>query len=273
MKLSMWSSYYFVLTPEDMVLELEKYGYRYSELSDEHSMMLLERGDAYEVGLRFKAFADAHGLTFPQGHLKLSAQICEPEGIAIIKRQLDLFKAVGVKNAVLHCDTLKRYPELTLQQKQEKNIAALKELTDYIKDTDIVICLENIPGNELVETAAQIRWMIDAVGSDHLGICLDTGHLNLSEDKDQVAFIRTAGKYLKALHLADNDGSGDQHLMPCARGQVDFAAVFAETKKLGYEGLYNYEVPGERREPLPVLGFKLNYIRDLSQYFWEQAEA
>ena len=35
MKLSMWSSYYIELSPEDAVLELEKYGYKYSELSDE----------------------------------------------------------------------------------------------------------------------------------------------------------------------------------------------------------------------------------------------
>ena len=97
MKLSMWSSYYHDIQPEDMVVELEKHGYEYSELSDEHSMLLLDRGDPFQAGAEFKAFADAHHVIFSQGHLKLSARLCEAEGRKILKKQLDLFQAVGVK--------------------------------------------------------------------------------------------------------------------------------------------------------------------------------
>ena len=109
---------------------------------------------------------------------------------------------------------------------------------------------------------------MEAIGGEQIGICLDTGHLNLVAEKDQAHFIRTAGKYLKALHLADNDGSGDQHLMPSALGQVDFEAVFREAKKIGYDSIYNYEVPGERYIPLELRGYKLEYIKMLSGYFF-----
>lgn len=272
MKLSMWSSYYIELSPEQMVLELEKYGYIYSELSDEHSLMLMERGDAYEVGLEFKKFADAHHVSFPQGHLKLSARICNDEDRAFLKRQLDLFRAVGVQHAVLHYDGLSQFPDLSVDEIRRRNVMAIRDLIDHIKDTDMVICLENLGGKPITQSADDILWFIETLGSEHLGICLDTGHLNLSPNTDQAKFIRTAGKHLKALHLADNDGSGDQHLMPCARGQVDFAEVIRETRKIGYEGIYNYEVPGERNAPLPIKGFKLDYIRRVTNFYWDACD-
>lgn len=268
MKLSMWSSYYIELSPEDAILELEKYGYKYSELSDEHSMVLLDRGDATQVGEKYKEFADKHNVTFPQGHLKLSAKICEEDDRALLKRQLDLFKAVGVKYAVLHYDGLNRYGELDDDEIRRRNVEAIKDLIEHIKNTDIVICLENMTKAEVANSAEALLWFINDIGNEHLAICLDTGHLNLSPYKDQAHFIRTASTNLKALHLADNDGSGDQHLMPSARGQVDFKTVIAETKKIGYDGIYNLEIPGERNEPLEIKGYKLEYIRNILNYYW-----
>lgn len=44
MKLSIWSSYYVDLSPEEMVCEFEKHGMQYSELSDEHAAELLKEG-------------------------------------------------------------------------------------------------------------------------------------------------------------------------------------------------------------------------------------
>lgn len=274
MKLSMWSSFYHDLQPEDMVLELEKYGYTYSEISDEHSVMLLDRGDAAEVGAAFRKFADAHNVQFPQGHLKLSARICDDADRTYVKRQLDLFKALGTKYAVLHFDGLDRYGDFDADTIRTRNVEAIRDLIEHIRDTDIVICLENIHSPKpITRTVEQLLWFVEQIGGEHIGICLDTGHLNLvPEASDQAHFIRTAGKYLKALHLADNDGSGDQHLMPSALGQVDFEAVFRETRKIGYDSIYNYEVPGERYIPLPLRGFKLEYIRELSTYYWEQCE-
>ena len=133
MKLAMWSSYYHDIQPEDAVLELEKHGFRYSELSDEHSILLLDRGDPYEVGKGFKAFADAHDVTFTQGHLKLSARLCEAEDRQILKDQLDLFRGVGVRYAVLHMDGLKRYGDLTMEELQKRNLEAIQDLIDHIK--------------------------------------------------------------------------------------------------------------------------------------------
>ena len=268
MKISMWSSYYHDIQPEDAVLELEKHGYLYSELSDEHSMLLLDRGDAFEVGKAFKAFADVHNVTFTQGHLKLSARLCEAEDRQILKRQLDLFRAVGVRYAVLHLDGLRKYGELPVEEVKQRNLEALRDLIDHIRETDIVICLENINQKGVSATAEDLLWFVNQLGDEHVAICLDTGHLNLAEDKDQVRFIQVAGEHLKALHLHDNDGTGDQHLMPSALGQVKFPELMAELKRIGYDELYNLEVPGERYLPLELRGIKLDYMKNVLEFFW-----
>lgn len=267
MKLSIWTSYFYHLSPEDALLQFKSHGFDYCELSDEHSKVLLDRGDATEVGKAFGLFAKETGIQILQGHLFLSARICKDEDRALLKRQLDLFLAIGVKNAVLHCDALKdmdgNMPPIDVIR--EKNTKALLDLLDYVKDTDLVICLENLISSYAVNSIDGLMYFIENLNSKNLGICLDTGHLNL-KDKDQVAFIRRGGKHIRALHLADNEGQNDQHLMPFGKGNVDFVSVIKEMKKLDYPWLYNLEIPGESNAPLEILGYKLDYIQKIMAY-------
>ena len=84
-----------------------------------------------------------------------------------------------------------------------------------------------------------------------------------------VAHTFKAGHRLHALHIADNEGKTDQHMMPYGRGNVDFAEVVAALREVDYHGLFNLEIPGERLAPLPVLGYKLEYIRKCYKYLME----
>lgn len=272
MKLSVWS-YYYSLSPEDTLREFKSHGYDYTELSDEHSFVLLERGNPLKVGAEFGKFAKEIGVEMPQGHLFLSAKICNPEDRELVKKQLDLFGAIGIKNAVLHLDSLAwKNKEISKDEFREENCKALAELLEYIKDTDMVICLENLIKNECSNSIDGLMYFIDKFKSKNLGICLDTGHLNLA-DKDQISFIRKGGKHIKALHLADNEGLGrDQHLMPYGCGEIDFISIIKEMKKLGYEGLYNLEIPGENRIPDEVKGLKLDYIKKMFEYIDSMTE-
>lgn len=266
MKLSIWSSYYMDLSPEDAILEIEKHGYRYCELSDEHAITLMKRGDPIEVGKRFKMFAELHHITLLQGHLILQVKICESENIDLLKDQLDLFKAIGIKNAVLHCDSMEEYPDLSLEGIRNKNVTTLRILTEHIKDTDMVICLENLRDASITKSADDLLYFINEVDSKNLGICLDTGHLNLCNNRNQGEFIRKCGKHIKALHITDNEGQYDQHIMPFGLGTVNIMEVIAELKKIGYDGLYNLEIPGERWTPLVIRGYKLEYLKKVFEY-------
>lgn len=259
MKKSVWSAYFIDLSPEDMVLAFEKAHYHYCELAYEHGENLLNRqDDVTETGKAFKEYAQAHGISFIQGHLPLTYKICQKkEDRDNVKKWIDLYNAIGISYFVLHCDELKEFPELTMKERCNRNIEALAEIGEYIKGTNIVICLENL--RFFPTMAEELVYMLEKLDDKHFAICLDTGHLNIAKG-NQAEFICKAGNRIKALHIADNEGETDQHMMPCGRGNIDFAMVFSELKKIGYDGIYNLEIPGENRTSYEIRMLKLEYI-------------
>ncbi|MEG1806072.1 MAG: sugar phosphate isomerase/epimerase, partial [Clostridia bacterium] len=125
---------------------------------------------------------------------------------------------------------------------------------------------------------------IETIGSDNLGICWDVGHLNLTKTYSVLEtpehFVEIAGKYIKALHIADNDGRTDQHLIPnvrfdkdgfsCDPTKINLCLITKLLKKIGYEGLYNFEVPGEIKAPLEIRKKKMELIKLIGDFYLEK---
>jgi len=270
-KLSVWSSYYVDLKIEDAVEELIRNGIFCSELSDEHGLELLERSpDVTATGKALRKFLEQRNFQMSQGHLWLGVKICSQEGaVEALYRWIDLYEAIGIRNMVLHCDNM-RNTQLSREERTRRNVEKLRLLAEYIRGRDITVCLENmrpaVPEDAGIDFGVdQLLTILDAVGSGQFGICLDTGHLNLTE-KNHGEFILKAGTKLKALHIADNRGQTDEHLMPFNGGTVDFSRVVDALRQTGYEGLFNLEIPGERKLPLELRGAKLRYIRACYDY-------
>ena len=266
MKLSVWSSYYMDLNAEDAIKRLAENGIYCTELSDEHGLELLSRSDdVIKTGKEFARFLQEQNMEVSQGHLWLYIKICTDEdALEKLYRWIDLYEAIGIQNMVLHCDSMVD-TDLTWQQKTEKNIQKLRALAEYIKDKNITVCLENLGKTSITRNADDLLYLIERIGSDRFGICLDTGHLNLT-DKDQRQFILKAGSKLKALHIADNHGKFDDHLMPFNGGEIDFTEVVKALKEIRYKGIFNLEIPGERRVPLQLRDAKLRYVKSAYEY-------
>ena len=275
MKLSIWSSYYVDLEIEDAIEELIRNGIYCSELSDEHGRALLERrDDIAKTATEFRAFLKEKNFEISQGHLYLSIKICsDASALETLYRWIDFYEMIGIKNMVLHCDNMLG-TSFSKAERVERNIEKLKELAAYIRDKEITVCLENLrphvsEDEVLVDrNADDLLYIIDRVGSERLGICLDTGHLNLT-DKNQREFILKAGSRLKAIHIADNEGKTDQHLMPFTCGTVDFCEVVKALREVNYSGVFNLEIPGERKVPLELRGKKLAYIKECYAYLMQ----
>ena len=272
MKLSIWSSYYTEMKIEQAVLRFIENGIYCTEISDEHGLELLSRSeDVLKTAKEFASFLKEHNFEIPQGHLWLRIKICSDDtAVEKLCRWIDLYEAIGVKNMVLHCDNLVG-TDFTKHEKIEKNVEKLRVLAEYIKDKDVTICLENLrphgpEDSELIDrNADDLLHIISRVGSDKLGICLDTGHLNLT-DKNQREFILKAGDKLKALHIANNEGVTDQHMMPFTRGTVDFVEVVKALREINYTGLFTLEIPGERKIPMELRDAKIDYIKTCYNY-------
>ena len=272
MKLSIWSSYYMGLKIEDAIKRFVDNGIYCTELSDEHGFELFSRNDdVLETAKNFANFLKEYNFEISQGHLWLKIKICADDtALEELFKWIDMYEEIGIKNMVLHCDNLSE-TNLSREEKIEKNIEKLQILAEYIKNKEITVCLENLrplspEETELVDRSADdLLYIIERIGSSKFGICLDTGHLNLT-DKNQREFILKAGDKLKALHIADNDGNTDQHLMPFNRGTVDFPEIIKALKEIKYNGIFNLEIPGERSIPLELRDAKIEYIKALYQF-------
>ncbi len=258
-----WTSFFIDLSPEDAVITFASRGWLNLELSSEHGGVLLQRGDPIHAGKELRQFAADRGVKFPQGHLWLAADIAAPDQQAVIDRLrqwLDLFVSLGIEAAVLHPGGH------TLQEQgagpdeiSESRFRALSALSKHVEGTDLFLCLENSgSGYDPMET-------VEAFGSLRLAVCLDTGHLHRAGG-GQAEFIRRAGSHLKALHVDDNEGTADQHLMPYGPGTVPWEEVTAALRALPYTGLFNFEIGGERKCPMAVRLRKLDYLKDIAAY-------
>ncbi|MBQ4051501.1 MAG: sugar phosphate isomerase/epimerase [Oscillospiraceae bacterium] len=255
--------------PEEMVDAFLSAGYTASEFSDEHGFVMLarakERGVSPRVvGAELKAYADERGFSFPQGHLFHDVDLCADDAVEVLTQWLDLFLGLGVRSAVLHAGGGKG---LTFENRYDRWIKVLTALTGHLKGTDMSIALENLKDTTDVDMLNKI---IDTVGDENLGICLDTGHLHLTTDRglttqSQGEFIRRAGKRLIALHVADNDLSSDLHILPFGRGNIDWWDFASALREVGYDRLFNYEIPGERLASPKVRMAKLKYIKTVTE--------
>jgi len=255
-----WSSYLAELSPEEMVRAFADKGWNQLELSSEHAKKLLARGAPRAAGSAFGNYSREHGVVFPQGHLWLECDIVDPDQphtLDELRRWLDLFDAIGIRSAVLHPGGLAlQTRRVEAERIRGLNLCALGDLARHVESSSLLLCLENMryfPANTVLSLA-------DAMQSPHVAICLDTGHLNVRKE-DPARFIRAAGARLKALHIADNDGNSDQHLAPYGAGTVPWDSVMRALNECGYSGLFNLEVPGERRCPLDVRLMKLDYFK------------
>ncbi len=268
MKTSMWSSYIIEMSPEEMVTTMVAGGWDCTELSDEHAKVLLDRGDAVKEGNKFKKFCGDYGFSLPQGHFYLTLNIAHPDkNIRVkllddFKAWCDLFACLDIRAGVLHPGGA-GYPEGTDPQYIKDIIRESMAVIDsYVAGTPVTVCLENMAAPRIGQDVDDLLELIEPFSPDNWGICLDTGHLNLA-GKNFAQFIHKAGPALKALHIADNLGVNDDHLLPYSKGQVPWDEVMAALKDINYQGLFNFEVPGERC-PLPISLDKLEYARKLA---------
>lgn len=118
-------------------------------------------------------------------------------------------------------------------RQRERDLAAaeLRPLAAYAGDRGVRLALEGLNRFEtdLVNVVDQGLAMVEAIGSPHVGLHLDTFHMHL-EERNAGDAIRLAGDRLYHFHACENDRG-----VP-GRGQVRWPAVAAALGDVGYEG-------------------------------------
>ena len=90
----------------------------------------------------------------------------------------------------------------------------------------------------------QFRRQFDSLNTKYKTICVDSGHTHEVESfwvPSPADMIRILGKDVTILHLHDNNGHHDDHLLP-GQGNINWHDTFVALDDIGYSGVYNFEL-------------------------------
>lgn len=189
------------------------------------------------------------GVCFRQSHLPYYDVFRNPQKDPVmemlIERSIIASAMLGVRWAVTHPATVYSDYSASFQENLNYYAAHLTTARKY----GVGICLENDFGyladqKRLMYCAdvAELIQLVDAVADpEYMGICYDFGHANLTPNPQHRQNINRIGSRLKALHVQDNHGSRDEHLLPF-HGNIDWAACMSGLAEIGYRGDLTFEV-------------------------------
>jgi len=130
----------------------------------------------------------------------------------------------------------------------EIGLERFRRIIDKAERSNIKVAMENMLRPQAIERAA---WLFERIDSPQFGLCYDCGH-------DHARFSRTAetdllgqfGQRLMALHLHDNNGTEDEHLLPFD-GTINWPATMRKIAQTGYQGSTALELGGDTQGLAP----------------------
>lgn len=156
-------------------------------------------------------------------------------GIAYMKAMVATTAALGgrILSGPLYCELFRaRYlPEDERQKEWELSVNSLREIARSAETLGVTIALEplNRFETDFVNQSERAVKLVEDVGSQSVGILLDTFHMAI-EEKNQGDAIRRAGKHLKHFHSCENDRGTP------GTGQVDWQDVRKALADIKYDG-------------------------------------
>jgi protein FrlC len=137
-----------------------------------------------------------------------------------------------------------------------------RELLEYAQDKPVKFVIEHGHRYEsnLICTIEECLRMIDELKSDRVGVLVDTGHVHLNRERFGDIIPRCKGLPLH-IHVDDNDGAFDSHLIP-GLGTIPFDELAEALDRIGYDGFLSGELgPKYIIEPTEPCRQTLEYMR------------
>jgi sugar phosphate isomerase/epimerase len=140
-----------------------------------------------------------------------------------------------------------------------KLVAILREVAESAAQRGVRLVLEplNRYETDILQTAEETLDLIDEVGHSHLGLLLDTFHMNIEEASfgDCLRQAMMTGR-LWHVHL------GDSNRLPPGQGHIDFPGVVAVLNETGYQGYLSAELL-PRPDPDAAAAAVIEHMRPL----------
>ena len=186
------------------------------------------------------------GIRLVQAHSPMGTPLTDPDGIFLADtiRCVDACGAWGIPNLVVHSGYT---PGLTVKETFAANREFFMPILERAERYGVNILVENfnkmcVPGLYWIDNATDLLGLIEYVDHPLFHAVWDAGHANLQE-MSQDGELRLLGSHVRALHIQDNLGDTDSHLLPFL-GTMSLDAVMNGLLDIGYNGYFTFEVGG-----------------------------
>lgn len=196
------------------------------------------------------------------------------------ERGLRINQILGCPLTVVHPIGISHYggKDASYELVRKENQRMFADIIPYAEKYGITIAMESFgvgahkTGEQYPDMFADPEKMMreyEDMKTENKAFCFDSGHTNCATQfgfMKPEEFVRYFGERIKMLHLHDNDGIHDQHLVPRQGGTIDWPAVFEALEEIGYDGYYNYEIGLRYGDSLKdAVNFLGKYLREFTE--------
>lgn len=197
-----------------------------------------------ESGLELHSVHAPVGESFANGRWGPLLTLASPEAsvrqraLDEAERALHIARRLPFKILVVHLGLPKTPQSAPGENSRDAARRSVEALAKLAEPLGVTIAVEVIP-NELSRPGSLVHFIEALTDGVRVGICLDFGHAHMMGDV--VEAIETVSEHLIATHIHDNRGRTDEHLLPFDGG-LDWASALTATQKVGYDGVWLFEV-------------------------------
>jgi sugar phosphate isomerase/epimerase len=238
--------------PLDEILScLEDKGVKYCEIINEYPYDAINHDtlDSYNIEISVHA---------PLSDINIAShnEAIRQSSVSQIKNSIDIASEMKSKVVVVHPGSMPILGDKFQEKILKYNLDSLRECSEHADDCGVRMCVENMPdikglfGKDLNE-------LEEIVNNINAYMTLDVGHANNMgvSVKDMLK-----SKFIKHIHLSDNDGSFDNH-NALGSANIDFKTFFKELNSIKYDGILVVEVK-HPHEIIESLDYLKTYITD-----------
>ncbi len=141
------------------------------------------------------------------------------------------------------------------------SVAVLPKLEKYVKEYDIKIAVHaHGPEDKNFQSPQDVLKVVKNM-DPRCGLCVDVGH-TVRTGVDLISTVAETGPRLLDLHVKDlTSFTARDSQVPCGDGKIPFPALFAQLKKMNYQGYINLEYEIDDTDPLPNMIKSFAYMR------------
>lgn len=228
---------------EDKFAELKKYGFESCQLVYKPETYIAEDAEiikkaaqkyGIEISAQFCGYYDNETVWDNYKGFLTSGLGVEPyreSRIKYVKEAILFANIIGITDIVVHGGFIPNNP---FSAEYESVLSAVTEICDYAEKLNMNVLLET--GGE---SAVALLRIIKDSGKSNLFVNLDPANMIMYGYANPVDSLYTIGKYVRNIHGKDGMPPSDPRILGeeknIGEGMVDFRAMLAKLKELGYD--------------------------------------